>query len=71
MNGLMVSYQLTIHAIMKRAESLHGHQEIVSRLPNKQFHRYTYADFIRRNKQLTLALQRLGVQSGDCVATLC
>ncbi len=71
MNGLMMSYQLTIHAIMRRAESLHGRREIVSRLPDKQFHRYTYADFIRRTKQLTLALHRLGVQSGDRVATLC
>ncbi len=71
MNGLMMSYQLTIHAIMRRAESLHGRREIVSRLPDKQFHRYTYADFIRRSKQLTLALHRLGVQSGDRVATLC
>ena len=71
MNGLMMSYQLTIHAIMRRAESLHGRREIVSRLPDKQFHRYTYADFIRRTKQLTLTLHRLGVQSGDRVATLC
>ncbi|GAC1424189.1 MAG: long-chain fatty acid--CoA ligase [Ktedonobacteraceae bacterium] len=71
MNGLMMSYQLTIHAIMRRAESLHGRREIVSRLPDKQFHRYTYADFIQRTKQLTLALQRLGVTSGDRVATLC
>lgn len=65
-----MSYQLTIPTIMKRAETLHGTREIVSRLPNKEFHRYTYADFIRRAKRLSLALQRLGVQSGDRVATL-
>ncbi len=66
-----MNYQLTIPAIMKHAEVLHGPREIVSRLPNKQFQRYTYTDFIRRAKQLALALKRLGVQSGDRVATLC
>ncbi len=71
MDGLMMNYQLTLPAIMKRAEQLFGSKEIVTRLPSKQFHRYTYADFVRRAKQLSLALQKLGVQSGDRVATFC
>ena len=66
----MMNYQLTLAAIMQRAESLHGPREIVTRLPDKQLHRYTYADFIRRAKRLALALQRLGVQPGERVATL-
>ncbi len=71
MDGLTMDYQLTIPAIMKHAEDLFGSREIVSRLPNKQFQRYTYADFLRRAKRFALALQRLGVQSGDRIATLC
>ncbi|GAC1447151.1 MAG: long-chain fatty acid--CoA ligase [Ktedonobacteraceae bacterium] len=71
MDGLMMNYQLTLSAIMRRAESLHGAREIVTRLPSREIHRYTYADFIRRAKKLALALQRLGVQPGERVATLC
>ncbi len=67
----MMNYQLTLASIMQRAESLHGAREIVTRLPSKELHRYTYADFIRRAKRLALALQRLGVQPGERVATLC
>ncbi|HVC34146.1 MAG TPA: long-chain fatty acid--CoA ligase [Chloroflexota bacterium] len=67
----MMDYQLTLPAIMRRAEEFFGPKEIVSRLPDRSFHRYTYADFARRAKQLALALQRLGVQPGDRVATFC
>lgn len=71
MNGLMMDYQLTLPTILHRAEQLYGHKEVVTRLPDKSFHRYTYADFVRRTKKLVVALQKLGVQSGDRVATLC
>ena len=71
MDGLMMSYQLTIPALLRRVEQLHGPREIVSRMPNKEFRRSTYADMVRRAKKLALALHRLGVQSGDRVATLC
>ncbi len=70
MQGLMMDYQLTIPAILKRADDVFGRKEIVTRLPDKSFHRYTYADFVRRAKKLTVALQKLGVQSGERVATL-
>ncbi|MDI3340306.1 MAG: AMP-binding protein, partial [Sphaerobacter sp.] len=71
MDGLMMHYQLVLPAILRRAEALYGSQEIVSRLPDKSYHRYTYADMIRRAKQLAVALQRLGIQPGERVATLC
>ncbi len=70
MNGLIMDYQLTLPAILRRAEQLFGRKEIVSRLPDKTYFRYTYADFVRRAKRLALALQKLGVKSGDRVATL-
>ena len=71
MNGLMMSYQLTIPAILKRAGTLFGHKEIVTKLPDKSIHRYTYSDFVVRTKKLMIALQLAGVKEGDRVATLC
>ena len=67
----MMEYQLTVPTILRRAESLFGKKEIVSRLPDKSIHRYTYHDFARRTKMLAVALRRLGVGKGDRVATLC
>ena len=70
MNGLMMDYQLNIPAILRRGEDLFGDREIASRLPDKSWHRYTYADFVRRTKQLGLALRHeLGLSDGDRVGT--
>ena len=44
--------------------------EVVSRLADGTTHRYTYADFGRRAQQLMHALDRLGLEKGDRVATL-
>ena len=70
MRGLMMDYQLTLPTILRRAETLFGKKEIVTRLPDKSIHRYTYRDFARRTKKLAVALQKLGVNQGDRVATL-
>ncbi len=70
MKGLIQDYQLTLPAILKRAEDLYGKKEIVSRNPDKSFHRYTYADFVRRSKKLAVALGELGLEKGDRVGTL-
>ena len=71
MDGLMMEYQLTLPTILRRVESYFGEKEVVTRLPDKSFHRYTYADMARRAKQLAVALADLGLQRGDRVATLC
>lgn len=71
MYGLMSNYQLTLPTIMRRAETLFGHKEIVSRRQDSSLHRYTYIDFVRRAKKLSVALETLGVGHGDRVATLC
>lgn len=65
-----MDYQLTLPTILRRAESLFGKKEIVSRLPDKSIHRYTYADLAKRAKKLAVALQQLGIKEGDRVATL-
>jgi fatty-acyl-CoA synthase len=71
MDGLMMNYQLTLPTILRRAEDYFGDKEVVTRLPDRSFHRYTYADMTRRAKQLAAALQKVGLERGDRVATLC
>jgi fatty-acyl-CoA synthase len=68
--GLTSEYQLTLPAMLHRAEALYGPKEIVTRRPDRSFHRYTYADFVRRAKKLAVALGELGLQKSDRVATL-
>ena len=66
-----MEYQLTLPTILRRAESLFGKKEIVSRLPDKSIRRYTYLDFATRTKKLAAGLYQLGIRRGDRVATLC
>ncbi|WP_119069193.1 long-chain fatty acid--CoA ligase [Rubrobacter indicoceani] len=70
MQGLTMDYQLTLPALLKRADDLFGPKEIVTRLPDRSLHRYTYADFVERSKKLGLALRELGLEKSDRVATL-
>ena len=70
MHGLMMDYELTVPTILDRAATLFPKRQIVSRLPDRSLHRYTYADMHRRALQLAAALQGLGVGKGDRVATL-
>src|SRR5215211_5146966 len=70
LEGLVQDFQLTLPYILRRAEQLYGYREIVTRRPDKSFHRRTYADFISRAKKLAVALGNLGLESGDRVGTL-
>jgi fatty-acyl-CoA synthase len=71
MRGQMMDFQLTLPHLLRRAETYFGEKEIVTRLPDKSFHRYGYRDLARRSKQLAVALRELGLERGDRVATLC
>lgn len=71
MKGLMMDFQLTVPVILRRAETLCANKEIVTRLPDKSIHRYTYREMAMRSKKLSAALRKLGVVKGDRVATLC
>jgi fatty-acyl-CoA synthase len=70
-DGLMMDFPLTLNHLLKRAEIYFGNGEIVSRQADKSLHRTTYRDVMRRSKRLAAALQKLGLERGDRVATLC
>jgi fatty-acyl-CoA synthase len=70
MKSTMMSVPLNLSHFLERAGKLFARQEIVSRLPDKSLHRYTYADFYRRARLLAEALQKAGLRRGDRVATL-
>jgi fatty-acyl-CoA synthase len=71
MDGLMMDYQLTLPTLLRRSETYFSTGEIATRLPDKSFHTYTYADMTRRARQLAVALREAGLERGDRVATLC
>jgi len=71
MDGLMMDYQLTITAMLRRTESMFGHKAIVSRRPDRSIERSTYGEALARARRLASGLERLGIRRGDRVATLC
>jgi len=70
MRATMMQVPLNLSHFLERAGRLFGGQQIVSRLPDKSLHRYTYLDFYRRARRLAEALTRAGLKRGDRVATL-
>jgi fatty-acyl-CoA synthase len=70
-DGLMMDFPLTLPHIMRRSQTFFGNGEIVTRLPDKSFHRATYGETMARARQLAVALQKLGFERGTRVATLC
>jgi 3-(methylthio)propionyl---CoA ligase len=68
--GLMQTTPLQIIDILKFAAAAHGAREIVSRLVEEPIWRYDYARCLARTEQAAKALARLGVKSGDRVASL-
>ncbi len=66
-----MDFQLTLPPVLRRAETYFGDKQIVTRLPDRSFHRYTWRDMARRSRRLGVALSNLGLQRGDRVATLC
>src|SRR5881409_2413291 len=67
----MMDFPLTLNHLLKRAEIYFGGGEIVSRRADKSLHRTNYRDVMRRAKRLAAALQKLGLERGDRVGTLC
>jgi len=71
MRGQMMDFQLTLPPVLRRVETYFGDKQVATRLPDRSFHHYTYRDMARRAKQLAVALDGLGLERGDRVATLC
>lgn len=69
MSPLVPQGALTIHSILKHAESIFHDQEVVSIDANGNTLRSTYAQVARRSRKLANALQRLNVAQGDTVST--
>ncbi|MFC7227089.1 long-chain fatty acid--CoA ligase [Salinirubellus salinus] len=62
--------QLTLDRLLARAVDLFPDREVVTKTPGGDLHRYTYADLDDRVRRLAGALDDLGVDRGDRVATV-
>jgi len=71
MISTMMDVQLSLNQFLERAGKLFADQEIISRLPDKSLRTHTYGEYYRRTRALASALQKLGINKGDRVATLC
>jgi fatty-acyl-CoA synthase len=69
-SGSMDDYQLTLSAIVDRAERFHFGCEIVTRRPSGVIDRTTFGACARRAHRIAGVLRSLGVGTGDPVATL-
>ncbi|MGI9233756.1 MAG: 3-(methylthio)propionyl-CoA ligase [Woeseiaceae bacterium] len=70
MHGLMMNTPLLISSIAEHAERFHGDREIVSVTADNPRHRCTIRDAIGRAKKLANALDKLGLEQGDRIATI-
>ncbi|RMF12331.1 MAG: long-chain-fatty-acid--CoA ligase [Alphaproteobacteria bacterium] len=66
----MQDHPLMISSLLEYAARYHGDREIVTLTGPGRRHRYNYADSAARARRLAKALQALGVEPGDRIATL-
>jgi len=70
MRGTMMDFPLTLSTILERSGKIFPRVEIVSRKPDKSIVRTSYGHFYRRARRLAAALTKLGLSSGDRVASM-
>ncbi|MGA7538637.1 MAG: long-chain fatty acid--CoA ligase [Steroidobacteraceae bacterium] len=68
--GLMQNHPLLISSLIEHAAVTHPHAEIVSRTPEGELRRHSYAEIARRASQVAGVLTALGVSEGTRVGTL-
>ncbi|HEY8709995.1 MAG TPA: AMP-binding protein, partial [Burkholderiaceae bacterium] len=71
MQATMMNVPLSLNHLLDRAGQLFAGNSIVSRRPDKSLTTHTYGEMYRRTRALASALQRLGLNKGDRIATLC
>lgn len=70
MEGLIMDYPLTTNTILEYGNSVYHHKKIVTYLPNRTRHEYSFGDMYKRCKKLANALtHKLGIVKGDMVGT--
>ncbi len=69
LSGLMMDYPLTLDRIVEFARRMTPQKSIRTKLPDGDWHEYSYAEFFRRVKKLGNVLRTLGVEPGDRVGT--
>src|SRR5712671_3014020 len=70
MRGTMMDFPLTLSTILERAGRIFPRVEIVSCKPDRSIARTCYGEFYRRARRLAAALTKLGLRSGDRVASM-
>ena len=70
MQGLMMDTPLTIPSIAEHVAKFHSDREIVSVTLDNPRHRYSWGEAITRSKRLANALEKLGLEKGDRLATI-
>ena len=70
MRGTMMDFPLTLPTLLERAGKLFARVEVVSRRPDCTVVRGSYGDVYRRARRLASALIKLGLQTGDRVASM-
>ena len=70
MRGRMMDTPLLISGLVEHAGNVHGDQQIVTRTVEGPIHHSTWAEVLRRSKQLAEALTDAGIERADRVATL-
>jgi fatty-acyl-CoA synthase len=70
MRGTMMDFPLVLPVLLERAGKLFAKVEVVSRKPDRSIIRTNYGAIYQRARRLAQALTKLGLQSGDRVASL-
>jgi len=70
MRGTMMDFPLTLKTILERAGKQFSKVELVSRRPDRSVARTNYRLFSERARRLASALNKLGLRSGDRVASM-
>ena len=70
MRGTMMDFPLTLKTILERAGKQFSKVELVSRRPDRSVVRTNYRVFSERARRLASALHKLGLRSGDRVASM-